>query len=91
MWTPFAELTHYESVTRRQDTQPANPDRAQAEYHWMRNRWGPRLVRDPAYNPNLTLDREDYSLSWPPRADRAQVGGPPIERPKATDWSGRPS
>ena len=25
------------------------------------------LKRDPAYNPNLTLEREDFSLAWPPR------------------------
>jgi len=24
---------------------------------------------DPAYNPNLTLEYEDFSLAWPPRVD----------------------
>ena len=28
---------------------------------------GGGLKRDPAYNPNLTLEREDFSLAWPPR------------------------
>jgi hypothetical protein len=34
--------------------------RREAEY--MRNRWGKALDQDPAYNPNLTLVHEDFSL-----------------------------
>ena len=35
----------------------------------MQNRWGPEVLRhDPYYNPNLSLDAEDFSLAWPPRA-----------------------
>ena len=33
----------------------------------MQWRWGLLLRNDPAYNQNLTLDREDFSLAWPPR------------------------
>ena len=33
----------------------------------MQWRWGFVLRNDPAYNPNLTLEREDFSLAWPPR------------------------
>ena len=29
----------------------------------MKQRYGERLLRDPFYNPNLTLDREDFSES----------------------------
>jgi hypothetical protein len=29
----------------------------------MRETWGPLLDADPAYNPNLTLAHEDFSLS----------------------------
>jgi len=25
------------------------------------------LQDDPAYNPNLTLESEDFALAWPPR------------------------
>jgi hypothetical protein len=28
----------------------------------MRERWADKLDRDPAYNPNLTLLHEDFSL-----------------------------
>lgn len=33
----------------------------------VRERWAPLLESDPAYNPNLTRDVEDFSLAWPPR------------------------
>jgi hypothetical protein len=33
----------------------------------MKKRWGATLANDPAYNPNLTLDHEDFSYAWPPR------------------------
>jgi hypothetical protein len=35
----------------------------------MQERWGFELRRDPFYNPNLTLDADNYSLAWPPRVD----------------------
>ena len=34
---------------------------------WGFRRWGPVLTRDPAYNPNLTLELNDFSLASPPR------------------------
>ena len=41
---------------------------------YMRRRWGVEKLRhDPFYNPNLSLDAQDYSLAWPPRAP---YGGP---------------
>jgi hypothetical protein len=36
----------------------------------MKRRWGDKLLADPAYNPNLTLDAENFSLAWPPRVRR---------------------
>jgi hypothetical protein len=33
----------------------------------MRQRWGEALRQDPFYNPNLTLEHEDFSLAFPPR------------------------
>ena len=34
----------------------------------MMLRWGAALAHDPAYNPNLTLEFNDFSLASPPRA-----------------------
>jgi len=55
VWTPYAELYHHESATRGYDLDPTELD-------YMRTRWGAALLRDPYYNPNLTLDAEDFGL-----------------------------
>ena len=67
VWTPFAELFHHESATRGQDDSPDKQRRAEKELRYMRQRWGDRLLVDPAYNPNLTDGHDDFSLAWPPR------------------------
>jgi len=66
VWTPFAELTHHESVTRGSNT-GAKVDGRSTEVEYMKSRWGQVLWSDPAYNPNLTLQDESYGLAWPPR------------------------
>lgn len=62
LWTPFAELYHYESVSRGSDETPEKQQRFLGECEVMQKRWAPLLARDPYYNPNLTRQREDYSL-----------------------------
>lgn len=68
VWTPYAEMYHYESATRGYEDTPEKQARFSKEVIYMKERWGAGLLVDPAYNPNLTLDREDFSFSWPPRA-----------------------
>jgi glycosyltransferase involved in cell wall biosynthesis len=67
LFTPFAELIHYESVSRGAEDSPDKIRRFQSEIATMRARWGTRLLNDPAYNPNLSLDSEDFALAYPPR------------------------
>lgn len=67
VWTPFAELYHHESATRGSEDTPQKKERFRREVMLMLAKWGEKLISDPAYNPNLTLDREDFSLAWPPR------------------------
>ena len=67
VWTPYAELIHHESATRGQDDSPEKQRRAEKELRYMHKRWGDRLLADPAYNPNLTDGRDDFSFAWPPR------------------------
>lgn len=58
VYTPYAKLYHYEGASRG-FSQPS--DDAQT----FVNRWKNVLVkRDPYYNVNLTLFREDFSLSF---------------------------
>lgn len=69
VWTPYAELFHHESATRGQDLSPEKRARFVSEVEYMMRTWGHLFERDPAYNPNLTLDihAQDFSLAWPPR------------------------
>ncbi|MBA2490913.1 MAG: glycosyltransferase family 2 protein [Gammaproteobacteria bacterium] len=67
IWTPHAELYHLESASRGADMAPEKAERFRKEVIWMKNRWGDALLCDPGYNPNLTLDREDFSLAYPSR------------------------
>lgn len=69
VWTPYAELYHHESLSRGYEDTPEKQERFERERAYMKSRWGELLVNDPAYNPNLTLDHEDFSLAWPPRVE----------------------
>jgi GT2 family glycosyltransferase len=62
LWTPFATLVHHESVSRGRDLTPAKARRFADEYAAMQKRWGAALLYDPYYSPNLTYDREDFSV-----------------------------
>lgn len=67
VWTPLAELFHHESATRGHEDTPEKISRFIKESNYMKDRWGDKLFKDPAYSPNLTLDVEDFSYAWPPR------------------------
>lgn len=67
IWTPFAELYHHESATRGCENTPEKKERFSKEVKYMQTRWETIIYNDPAYNPNLTLDREDFSLANLPR------------------------
>nr|WP_256260997.1 glycosyltransferase family 2 protein [Shewanella sp. NIFS-20-20] len=61
LWTPFAELTHHESVSRGYEDSTEKQQRFQSEIDYMQQKWGEQLLNDPCYNPNLTLTHEDFS------------------------------
>ena len=67
VFTPYADLYHHESATRGFEDTPEKKARFEKERQYMIQRWGSVMSNDPAYNPNLTLDHEDFSLAWPPR------------------------
>ena len=69
VWTPYAEMIHHESLSRGGDETPERRQRFVGEVNFMISRWGKKLCTDPAYNPNLTFDYEDFSLAWPPRVE----------------------
>ena len=64
-WTPYAQLTHYESKSRGGDEKdPVKAARFAAEQQRLYTVHGKEnILDDPYYNPNLTRDREDFSES----------------------------
>lgn len=63
VFTPYAELYHYESKSRGAEDTPEKTARFNSEVALFESRWGDELQKgDPYYNPNLTLNNEDFSL-----------------------------
>ncbi len=56
VYTPYALLYHYESVTKAEKT----PDRAEIEY--LIAKWPQWVACDPYYSPHLTRRSEDYAI-----------------------------
>ncbi len=64
VFTPFAELFHYESLSRGLDLEGKNAERYEKESEHFRTKWKEVLDKgDPYYNPNFSLDRSDFSLN----------------------------
>lgn len=67
VFTPFAELYHYESVTRGLDDGGEKAKRYEEESAKFRRKWQSILEKgDPYYNVNFSLDRSDYALKISP-------------------------
>lgn len=62
VFTPDAELYHYESKSRGKEDTPSKKAREQREIQYMRQKWPAIIAEDPCYNPNLSRLREDFSL-----------------------------
>lgn len=62
VFVPRAKLHHYESKSRGGDDTPAKVARAMEEIGRIRKRWPGFAASDPYYNPNLTIDAEDFGL-----------------------------
>ena len=72
VWTPYAELYHYESKSRGSDESPEKRARFLGEVSRFQTRWAKELAAgDPYYNPNLTLLREDMTFREPQEEGRA--------------------
>lgn len=63
VYTPYSELYHYESLSRGYENTPEKKDRLKKESEYIREKWGAIIDKgDPYYNPNLTLEREDFTI-----------------------------
>ena len=63
LFTPYAECYHHESISRGSDKKGEKKERFEGERNRLKGRFGDSLLSDPFYNPNLTLDMEDFSES----------------------------
>lgn len=66
VFTPFAELYHFESKSRGLEDTPEKEVRFRGEIQRFRMRWSAELeAGDPYYNPNLTLKTENFAVKYP--------------------------
>lgn len=66
-------IHHFESASRGYYLRPEQEAADRAALRYLIGKWGDGVRADPFYNPNLALDRENYTLAYPPRvpAERA--------------------
>ncbi|MDO6691917.1 glycosyltransferase [Aliiglaciecola sp. 3_MG-2023] len=57
-----AELYHYESISRGFDDTHEKRTRFMRELNYLQTSWANYIEYDPAYNPNLTLSRENFAI-----------------------------
>jgi len=62
VYLPHVVLYHDESKSRGPETLPGSVERFRGEIETMKRRWPVLASGDPCYNPNLTRDREDFSI-----------------------------
>lgn len=61
VFNPYAELYHYESKSRGQDSDKRNRMRYKAECDMFKKKWKDVLdAGDPYYNPNFSLDSSEF-------------------------------
>ncbi|CUX33733.1 glycosyltransferase family 2 protein [Clostridium sp. C105KSO13] len=64
VYNPYAELKHYESKSRGYEDTEEKVMRFNSEMERFSDRWSSFLEEgDPFYSPNLTLDKNDFSLN----------------------------
>ncbi|RUA02326.1 MAG: hypothetical protein DSY89_03010, partial [Deltaproteobacteria bacterium] len=64
VFTPHCRAVHHESVSRGYEETAEKRARFRNEIAWFRNKWKNLLDNgDPYYNPNLSLETENFSLA----------------------------
>jgi GT2 family glycosyltransferase len=60
LYTPFAQLYHYEAFSKSDAELHPHPNETKA----LKTKWKDVIARDPFYNPNLTRHIENWSFKW---------------------------
>lgn len=68
LWSPYVKLFHYELASRGRDDSEGKIKRFKEESAYMKTCWAEIISQDPAYNPNLTFESEDFSIAKISRA-----------------------
>lgn len=63
IYLPHVVLYHYESKSRGYEDTPEKQARFTRDKAYILTKWKNIITHDPCYNPNLTREREDYSIS----------------------------
>jgi O-antigen biosynthesis protein len=63
IYTPYAKLYHHESISvGRPENGNRDMKKFKTEIALLQKKWHYLLKNDPYYNPNLTLEHEDFSI-----------------------------
>jgi GT2 family glycosyltransferase len=73
IWTPQVEMYHHEFASLGRHNLPERKAAFEREVALMRKMWGEVLDNDPFYNPNLSLNSNNFTLAFPPRQGRVPV------------------
>lgn len=63
VYTPYAELYHYESISRGYDDMPEKKKVYEKELRYMQNKWNDKLLKDPHFNPNLIISSPNLKIT----------------------------
>lgn len=78
VWTPHAELYYHESTQRGDKSTSTGQAQLTQALVILRQRWEALLSYDPAYNPNLALEGELFTLAFPPRWQKPWMEESPL-------------
>ncbi|HEV2806353.1 MAG TPA: glycosyltransferase [Chthoniobacterales bacterium] len=67
VWTPYANLIHHESASRGHQRTLEEQVEFERAVDYMHATWGAQLLRDPFYNPNLSLNPPGFEIAFPRR------------------------
>ena len=67
VWTPYTNLIHHESASRGHQRTLEEQALFLKEAGYVQRVWPKRLIRDPFYNPNLSLNLPGFEIAFPPR------------------------
>jgi glycosyltransferase involved in cell wall biosynthesis len=73
VWTPYANLIHHESASRGHQRTQEEQREFERAVAYMQQTWGAQLLRDPFYNPNLSLNPPGFEIAFPPRGRSADI------------------